>query len=98
MRAALDHRIPVTRRLRTEHPNSPSNYLDPLTENCPQKRGNSNGRRSTHRLAGQRRQRRADHRHDFQRTPTNCLSCHAMNRTGFSGDSIGWEIMESWED
>ena len=41
VRAALDHRIPVTRRLRTEHPNSPSNYLDPLTENCPQKRGNS---------------------------------------------------------
>ena len=21
-----------------------------------------------------------------------------LNRTGFSGDSIGWEIMESWED
>ena len=22
----------------------------------------------------------------------------AMNRTGFPGDSISWEIMESWED
>ena len=21
-----------------------------------------------------------------------------VNRTGFPGDSIGWEIMESWED
>ena len=21
-----------------------------------------------------------------------------LNRTGFPGDSIGWEIMESWED
>ena len=25
--------------------------------------------------------------------PARCL-----NRTGFSGDSISWEIMESWED
>ena len=27
------------------------------------------------------------------------LTAHAdMNRTGFPGDSIGWEIMELWED
>ena len=42
---ALGHRIPLTRRLRKEHPNYP---LDRQTENCPQKRGNSTG----YRLAG----------------------------------------------
>ena len=26
------------------------------------------------------------------------LSSRSVNRTGFSGDSISWEIMESWED
>ena len=25
-------------------------------------------------------------------------SYFVVNRTGFSGDSISWEIMESWED
>ena len=41
--AALSHRIPLTQQLRKEHPDRPSYYLDPLAENCPQKRGNSSG-------------------------------------------------------
>ena len=29
---------------------------------------------------------------------TNWATDYAVNRTGFPGDSISWEIMESWED
>ena len=41
------------------------------------------------------------HGHQFAQHPHTLPTYSSepfLNRTGFSGDSIGWEIMESWED
>ena len=37
----LRRRIPLTSRLRKEHPSKPSYHLNTQAENCPQERGNS---------------------------------------------------------
>ena len=35
---------------------------------------------------------------DVAELPVGVVVAVLVNRTGFPGDSISWEIMESWED